>query len=117
MQSDPENRSCERTSLEIPIIVNIRDEARIFLGVLFNYNERGLYFESNLSLAPGSVFRIGVDIPGLSVPNLSNAEVQWCAELEEPVGFFLYGIGARFASPLDYQRFFLRGLRLLQTEG
>jgi len=116
MQTDSENRACVRTSLEIPIIVNIRDEKRIFLGVLFNYNERGLYFESNLSLAPGTVFRIGVDIPGLSVPNLSNAEVQWCAELEEPMGFFLYGVGARFSSPLDYQRFFLRGLRLLQTE-
>jgi hypothetical protein len=115
MQTDSENRASERTSLEIPIIVNIRDEKRIFLGVLFNYNEQGLYFESNLSLAPGTVFRIGVDIPGLSVPNLSNAEVQWCAEFEEPAGFFLYGVGARFASPLDYQRFFLRGLRLLQT--
>lgn len=114
MRIESENRACVRNTLEIPIIVNIRDEKRIFLGVLFNYNQRGVYFESNLSLAPGTAFRIGVDIPGLSVPNLSNAEVQRCAELDEPVGFFLYGIGARFASPLDYQRFFLRGLRLLQ---
>ena len=99
MISYSENRSCNRFQSRAVVRLEEEPDSRHFYyAMMHNYSGRGMYFESLLSLKPGSKVKIKVENPPFAdVPPALSAEVKWCQELLSDKSFYCYGIGVEYS--------------------
>ena len=103
-------RSCRQT----PIIIENEKSCRVFRGIIYKYSRRGLYFESDYPIGPGTVIKLRSTYLRASSSGFFLAEVQSCEKISDPLVLLQYGINARFCDDADYKKFVRRGLRVIR---
>jgi len=100
-----EERECSRFGNEIPIAFNNCNSEKYNEARIYNSSSSGIYFESNISIQPGTEIYIkNNNSTGLSGSRLCHVEVVWCKEINDAVVFYPFGIGARYCFSDDYWR-------------
>ncbi len=104
MGADLKRRSHERKNYRAPIMIAENDTEFYYRAKLYNYSEKGMYFESDFDPQPGSTIYIYMDnyTPTGSGPEIYKgyrAKVMWRKEILDEYTFY-YGIGAEISEPI-----------------
>jgi len=88
-----EKRSRPRSICDIPALVQEIDDSYIYKADIFNNNNKGLYFETNIRMNPGKKIYIGIDESSSGThPQTYHAEILWVKRLTN--SNYNYGYGA-----------------------
>ena len=100
MSDQFENRAFERAPHELPVHYKQKDADKFIGGVMRNYSEAGICFETGNAIKPGTeIFVIIENV--INMPNnadncqLSYATVEWC-RANPNCNAFCYDVGIRF---------------------
>ena len=104
-KDNPEKRDCARIGHQTPVMLEHFEAGVMHAARMQNYSKKGLYFESDFYLIPGSEIYIGIaDSPFASAPGVYEcyrSVIKWRKFLEN--SFYDYGYGieilARLARP------------------
>ena len=114
MRTNLEKRDCARFHLEAPVVIEQCGTGLYYEARMFNYSLKGMYFESDLVLNPGTRVNLWLsDFPEDSLPEIGSAEVRWNEEITGVVVMFNYGTGIRYSRPIK-NKDFPRHLRIIQ---
>lgn len=101
MIQNPEKRKSVRFNDNIPICLKDLNADMIFKAKVLNYNEKGLYFETDSFLNPGTEIYIGMQslwsLPSSESYEYSRARIIRRKKLA--ASFFNYGYAAKFLVP------------------
>jgi hypothetical protein len=99
-----ERRSDERRPCQASIAFKARRTGQRQHGRMYNISRRGMYFESDSFLRPGTVLKISSEVS--AGPHLDQllAEVVWCDEILDAVVIHNYATGVRFTRPIRHFR-------------
>lgn len=106
MRTDLEKRDCARFHHEAPVIVEACGTGAYYNARMYNYSLQGMYFESDLALAPG--VRVNLWLSGKpenSLPEIYFAEVRWSEEISGAVVLHRYGTGIKYNRPVKHRDF------------
>ena len=105
MYPKQEGRECSRFENKIPIVISNCNLEKYNEARMYNSSSSGIYFESNLSIRPGTeIYVKNKNSTRFSGYDLCHVEVVWCEEIHDAVVFYRFGIGARYCFPDDYWR-------------
>ncbi len=98
--SNVSKRAFQREGCKVKITFSIFKTDKHFCADMLNCGQGGLYFESDVNIAPGSDIYIKMEnyspeIHGLDAYDGYRAEVLWCRKLYKE-DKSVYGVGARF---------------------
>ncbi|MGD8961833.1 MAG: PilZ domain-containing protein [Desulfobacterales bacterium] len=92
-----DRRTSKRFGYEAPLIIKNCDCGTYAYGRMYNYSRRGLYFESDAALNPGTHVRIDIEAsPNGPATDHYYATIQWCKEISAAVVLYDYGTGLEF---------------------
>ena len=114
MRTSLEKRDCARFHYETPLVVEECGTGIYYGARMYNYSLKGMYFESDLALVPGTRVNLWLsDKPENSLPEINSAEVRWSEEITGAVVLFKYGAGIKYNRSVKH-RDFPRQLRIIQ---
>jgi hypothetical protein len=68
---------------------------------MYDYSRSGLYFETDTQLGYGQELEIRIEkCPFPAAPGILRAEVRWCAEIQDAVVLYRFGVGVQFTRPI-----------------
>ena len=92
-----DRRAGKRFNHDTPVVIKNCDSGTSSYGRMYNYSQRGIYYESDIPYQIGTRVRIDIEKSKIGLDaGLYFAEVKWCAEISAAVVLYDYGIGAEF---------------------
>ena len=100
MQLHAESRAIERADLKLPVHYRHKGANKFIGGVMQNYSEAGITFETSHAIEPGTEIFIIIEnvISNTNILNTREAnyaEVEWCQATANCDAYF-YKVGAKF---------------------
>ena len=104
MRSDLEKRDCARFHYEAPVVMEKCGTGIFHAAMMYNYSLQGMYFESDLALAPGTRVNLWLShLPEDALPEIASAEVRWNEEIIGAVVLYNYGTGIKYSRPIKHK--------------
>jgi hypothetical protein len=101
MCTNQEQRICARFDYESTIRFNLPGKPAFHAGQMYDYSRSGLYFETDTRLLDGQELDIRIEqCPFPAAPEIIRAEVRWCAEIQDAVVLYRFGVGVQFTKPI-----------------
>ncbi len=95
-----DKRKSQRHDYEAPVIIAVEGSDSSYNGRMYNYSQRGMYFELDSPLLAGTEISIIVENSAeLNFKSPSRAKVKWCEEIQGAVVLYNYGVGVQFDTP------------------
>lgn len=100
MDLNAENRDYTRFNYEASLLLENVTTGSYYDARMFNFCNKGMYFETDFPLEPGSHVNIVIEnlksLPPGRFKTVYNAKVRWCKKLDTQDADFYYGIGVKY---------------------
>jgi hypothetical protein len=104
MRTNLEKRDCARFYYEAPVVMEKCGTGIFHAAMMYNYSLQGMYFESDLALAPGTRVNLWLShLPEDALPEIASAEVRWNEEIIGAVVLYNYGTGIKYSRPIKHK--------------